>query len=343
MRHADASVAGAAGLEAADVDDDDLEEPQDARIPAQRTRSTSRRTARDRSLPLVSERRIRLIVNPSAGGGRAARILPEVTAALRARGASVEARSTTGLDHGRELAREAVAAGQIAAALGGDGLVGAVAGALAGTDGVLGILPGGRGNDLARVLGIPTDPAAAATVLVDGSERPLDLGEVDGRTFCGIASCGFDSDANRIANEASPRLGNLVYVYGALRALAAWKPARFDLELDGERTQVVGYAVAAANSGAYGGGMLLAPDARLDDGLLDVVTTSDVSKRRFLAQLPKVFKGTHVRNPEVSVSRAREVRIAADRPFVLYADGDPIAELPATVRALPAAVRVLVP
>jgi YegS/Rv2252/BmrU family lipid kinase len=291
----------------------------------------------------MASRRVRLIVNPSAGGGRAARVLPEVQDALRAHGLPVVTSPTRSLEHARELAREAAAEGEVAAALGGDGLAGAVAGALIGTDGVLGVLPGGRGNDLARVLGIPRRPREAADVLARGAERPLDLAEVDGAPYCGIASCGFDSHVNRIANAAPVRLGHLVYLYGALRVLAAWTPARFSLELDGEAVEVTGYAVAAANSGTYGGGMRLAPDARLDDGLLDVVTTGDVSKRRFLAQLPKVFRGTHVNNPEVVVARARELRIAADRPFTVYADGDPIGDLPVTVRALPAAVRVIAP
>lgn len=291
----------------------------------------------------MDPRRVRLIVNPAAGGGRAARVLPEVEGALRAHGLRVVTVATRGLEHARELAREAAAAGEVAAALGGDGLVGAVAGALVDTDGVLGVLPGGRGNDLARVLGIPRRAREAADLLARGAERPLDLAEVDGVPYCGIASCGFDSDANRIANTAPPRLGTLVYVYGALRALAAWTPARFSLELDGEPVEVTGYTVAAANSGAYGGGMILAPDARLDDGLLDVVTVADMSRRRFLAQLPKVFRGTHVKNPELVVARARELRIAADRPFTVYADGDPIGELPVTVRALPGAVRVIAP
>src|SRR5207245_2287445 len=105
-------------------------------------------------------------------------------------------------------------------------------------------------------------------------------------------------DANRIANEARFVKGNLVYLYAALRALAAWKPARFDVVLDGDRHEFEGYAVAVANSRAYGGGMFIAPDAELDDGLLDVVWTARVGKLRFLSNLPKVFKGTHVANKE---------------------------------------------
>ena len=284
-----------------------------------------------------------VILNPAAGGGRAAAALPEVERALAEEGVSYRVERTTGIDHARALAREAAAAGEVAAAYGGDGLVGAVAGALVGTDALLGVLPGGRGNDLARVLGLPRAPGEAARVLATAAPRPLDLAEVDGRPFCGIASCGFDSDANRIANETTWLRGNGVYLYAALRALAAWRPARFALSLDGEPAESYGWSVVAANSKAYGGGMYVAPGAELDDGLLDVVTCGDISKLEFLRQLPRVFRGTHVDHPQFTVRRARELRIAADRPFVVYADGDPIGELPATLGVLPGAVRVLLP
>ena len=290
------------------------------------------------------ERDVALIVNPAAGGGRALRLLPQAQDALRAAGLRVHVERTRDVAHARELARAAARAGEVAAAMGGDGIVGAVADGLrdAGGDGLLAIVPGGRGNDFAATLGIPRDPAAAAALIANGRERAIDLGACGERTFVGIASCGFDSEANRIAN-ATRVPGDAAYLYGALRALAGWRPARFELELDGEPLVHVGYSVAAANGRQYGGGMVLAPGAALDDGAFDVVTVAAVSKRRFLRGLPRVFKGTHVRNEEVAVRRARELRIAADRPFALYADGDPLAELPAIVRTLPAAVRVIVP
>jgi YegS/Rv2252/BmrU family lipid kinase len=292
-----------------------------------------------------------LIVNPSAGGGRAARIAPEVERALRAEGLSVRAVHTAGLAHARELAREAAAAGETVAALSGDGLVGVLADELRGSPGaVLGVLPGGRGNDLARVLEIPSDPAQACRVLARGTARPLDLGLVEplgggpARAFVGIASVGFDSDANRIANEAPAWLGGLVYAYGALRALLSWRPARFELELDGrERYSFSGYSVAVANSRAYGGGMYAAPDAMLDDGLLDVIAIGRESRRRFLANLPRVFKGTHVELPNVRVFRCATVSVASDRPFEMYADGDPVGALPVRVSALRGAVTVVTP
>jgi YegS/Rv2252/BmrU family lipid kinase len=285
-----------------------------------------------------------LIVNPSAGGGKAGRALPHVQNALTRLGLDHRAERTRGLEHARELARAAAAAGDVAVAFGGDGLVGAVAGALSGTEGVLGVLPGGRGNDFARALEIPLEPVAACEVLHTGVVRSLDLGLVDSHTFIGIASCGFDSVANRIANDTRLVRGNLVYAYGALRALAGWKPATFTIELDdGQHRSVSGYTVAAANSKAYGGGMMMAPDASLEDGLLEIVIVGDVPRLRFLRLLPTVFHGEHVRQPNVEVLRTASARISASRPFTMYADGDPIAELPVTVSARRAAVRTIVP
>lgn len=284
-----------------------------------------------------------LIVNPSAGGGRAVRVLPAVQRALAGLGVVSHTELTRDLDHAAELARGAARAGELAIALGGDGLAGAVARGLCGGDGVLGVLPGGRGNDFCRVLGLPSDPVAACGALAGGTPRPLDLGECNGRAFIGIASCGFDSDANRHANAAPARLGNLVYAYGALRALSTWRSARFELELDGRPESCTGYTIAAANSRAYGGGMYLAPDAELDDGMLDVVVCEPRSRARALAALPRVFSASHIDHPGFHVHRVRELVIRADRQFDVYADGDPIGVLPATVRALPHAVLVMAP
>jgi YegS/Rv2252/BmrU family lipid kinase len=295
-----------------------------------------------------------LLVNPAAGGGRALRVAGEVEGALRALGLEVKREQTRDVEHGRALACEAARRGETVAVLSGDGLIGAVADSLRSIPGaVLGVLPGGRGNDLARVLGISLDPLQACATIAHGVPRALDLGIVlergsseNGRAFIGIASAGFDSDANRIANEAPSWLGALVYAYAAVRALVAWKPALVEIELDppGERRKLSAYSVGCANSRAYGGGMRAAPDALLDDGLLDVVVLESVSKLVFLTKLmPRVFKGTHVQLPCVQVFRAREVEVSADRPFVMYADGDPIGDLPVRVRALQAAVTVLVP
>jgi YegS/Rv2252/BmrU family lipid kinase len=290
-------------------------------------------------------REVALIVNPSAGGGRAARLLPTVHDRLRALGLRVATEATRDLEHARTLVTAAARDGRMVVTLGGDGLVGCVAGVLRELpDAVLGVLPGGRGNDFARVAGIPLDAAAACDVIANGVPTPIDLGDAAGRTFVGIASLGFDSDANRFANAAPARLGSFVYVYGALRALAAWKHATFSLEVDGQSVRFTGWSIAAANSKAYGGGMIVAPDASLDDGALDVVFYEATSRAHLLLRtMPQVFKGAHLSDPAVHVMRGAEVRVAADRPFTVYADGDPVGELPMTIRALPRALRVLLP
>jgi YegS/Rv2252/BmrU family lipid kinase len=289
------------------------------------------------------DRAVRLIVNPSAGGGRAARLLPGVEAALRGLGIALRVDRTTSMAHARELARAALAAGEVAAAMGGDGLTGAVAGELRGGAGVLAVLPGGRGNDFARKLGIGQDPVAACELIAAGRERRIDLAEAGGRCYLGILSAGLDSDVQVIANGTSLPLGRLAYLYGTLRALARWRPARWEVLVDGERHAFSGYSVAVANSGVFGGGMWLVPDAALDDGLLDVALTGDRPRHRCLLNLPRLFRGTHVREPGFRVLRGREVTFSADRAFTAFADGDPVVDLPATVRVHPRALRVLAP
>ncbi len=284
-------------------------------------------------------RRLCLIVNPSAGGGRAAKALPAVEAALRARGPAPRVELTTSLDHAGALARDAAERGEVAVAFGGDGLAGRVAHELRGGAGAFGVLPGGRGNDFARTLGIPAAPVAACAVLAGGRERIVDVAEVDGRTFLGIASFGFDSDVQDRANATRAPLGPAVYLYAALTTLRAWRPAR--LEFAGRST--TGYAVAACNSGVFGGGMRLAPGASLDDGLLDVVVSHDTSKLRYARALPRVFRGTHLADPSVELFRTAELRVDAGRPFRIYADGEAIGATPATIRAVPGALRVVAP
>lgn len=283
-----------------------------------------------------------LIVNPSSGAGRGASLLPRAQEAMREHGIEFRTVVTTSLDHGVSEAVRAHEGGEVPVVMSGDGLVGQAGGALAGSGATMGLVPGGRGNDLARVLGIPSEVEGAVAVLAAGNVRQIDVGEANGRRFLCVASTGFDSDANRIANEARLVKGNLVYAYAALRALAAWKPATFTLTYDdSEQESIRGYSVAAANSRAFGGGMFIAPDADLRDGLFDVVTTGKVGKLRFLANLPKVFKGTHVEEDEVNVRRAATLEISADRPFRVYADGEHLTDLPATLRVLPAALGVV--
>ena len=284
-----------------------------------------------------------MICNPSAGGGRGLKRLPLVAAELERLGVEHRAVQTRDIDHARAEAEACARAGETVVAIGGDGLLRPIAAVLRETASPLAIVPGGRGNDLARVLGIPSDPTAAARLAVEGSERLIDMATVDGEPYLGIASFGFDSDANRIANDARLIRGNLVYLYAALRALIAWKPARFTVTVDGDRHEITGYSVAAANSKAFGGGMYIAPHAELDDGQVDVVTVSQASKLAYAAKLPRVFKGSHLSDPSVDTWRGSVIELAADRDFEIYADGDPIGHLPARIEVQQRCLRVIVP
>ncbi len=288
-------------------------------------------------------RRFALLVNPASAGGKALKALPVVHETLDRLGAPHRTVTTRSTEHAAEEAASAAAQGETVAALSGDGLLRPLAGALKGTPAALAVIPCGRGNDLARVLGIPTDPAEAAQLAVDGPEKLLDVADVDGIPFVGIASFGFDSEANRVANEAKLVRGNAVYLYAALRALAAWKPAAFSVTVDGERHDVSGYSVAVGNSKAYGGGMFVLPEAELDDGKLDVLISKDASKLAFLRGVFQTFKAAHVDSPNARFLRGATIEVSSDRPFVIYGDGDPIGNTPATMRVEQRCLRVIVP
>jgi YegS/Rv2252/BmrU family lipid kinase len=288
-------------------------------------------------------RRFALVPNPAAGGGRSRRVVPEVVAELDSLGLEHRLIEAGSLGAAIAEAGRASAAGETVVAIGGDGLIGPLAGAMRHSPGALAIVPAGRGNDFARVLGIPRDPRAAARLAADGGERLLDVGEVNGSAFVGIASLGLDSEANRIANRSRLVRGKAVYLYAGLRALASWRHARFEVRVDGERHVARGYSVAVANSKAYGGGMFLVPHAQLDDGRLDVLIAGEQSKLRYLRHIPKLFRGTHIEDPAAQFLRGERIEVTADRPFTVYADGDPIAELPARITVDPRSLRLIAP
>lgn len=291
----------------------------------------------EESLPLA------LIVNPSSAGGRALRALRPVEEQLDQLRIPFRVEVSRDAEHAAEEVASAARHGEIPVIMSGDGLVGMAGGLLANTDTPLAVIPCGRGNDFARALGIPTDPAGAVDLIASGQTRKIDLGEANGVPFLCVASIGFDSVANELANRTKLVKGSAVYAYAALRVLASWRPAKFRIQTPEGHSSFTGYSVAVANGPAYGGGMFIAPDARVDDGLFDLVTIAEVSKPRFLVNLPKVFKGSHVQRDEVSVSRARTVDISASRPFPVYADGEHITDLPVKMRVLPKALKVIAP
>ena len=291
-----------------------------------------------------------LVVNPTAGGGRGARHANVVVDALHE--AQIPSRLVLPASSAdtTQTAAEAVAAGARAVvACGGDGTVHAVLQPLIGTQVPLGIVAGGSGDDIATGLGITTGRAediASALVrsLRSGEERTVDVGEartLDGmrRWFLGVLSTGFDSSVNERANRMS-RLGGQRYNVAIVRELASFRPLAYDVVIDGERVCAPGMLVSVGNGPQYGGGMRVCPDARLDDGLLDVTWLGAVSKVTFLRVFPSVFSGTHVSHPAVTTYRARSITIDAPGQ-IAYADGERIGPLPVSIDVRPAALRVL--
>lgn len=296
-----------------------------------------------------------LIVNPAAGRGRSLQILPQATAALDAAAADYQVTRSRSLDHAVQLAEQAAQAGEVVVAVGGDGLAGALAGATSRQGGRYAIIPAGRGNDLARVLGLPADPAEAASYLVRAIARQVDLigVSVAGQPeaiVAGSVYAGVPSVAGEIANRTRLLPGSLVYPVSALRAVAGWKPARFCLTGDRGRHDFAGYAVVVANSAYFGAGMMVAPPALVDDGLLDLVLMRHGPKLAFVRALTKIKDGSHTALAEVSLARDTEVTMTIDRPVPVAADGETLrfaAPLPAgtplRIRVLPGALTVLAP
>jgi diacylglycerol kinase (ATP) len=288
-----------------------------------------------------------LILNPAAGRGRARALLPRLEAALERSGLDAELAVSAGPGDAVRLGRAAAARGRALVACGGDGLVGALA-AIAAEAGIeFAVVPLGGGNDFARHLGLDVKrPLAALRVLGDGAVAELDLGRVNGRPFCCIAGAGFDAEANRWANSATRLRGTPRYVAAVLRTLARYRPQPFRITADGATREFEAWLIAVANGPSYGGGMLVAPAARSDDGELQVVVIGAISRLDFLRTFPKVFDGSHVRHPAVEVFAARRVELAAPGaalPLEIYADGERVGPLPAEIEVMPRALRALVP
>ncbi|MFG2310454.1 YegS/Rv2252/BmrU family lipid kinase [Streptomyces sp. NPDC048566] len=291
-------------------------------------------------------RQFTAVVNPTAGGSTGAAALLHVARLLREAGAGLDTEYSRSLAHARELARAAGERGRTVLAVGGDGIAGGIGGALSGTGTVLGLVPAGRGNDFARALGLPTEPAELARVLLDAAPRRVDTIEVESAAHArtvvlGSVYAGVDALANRHANQARLLRGAASYYAGGLRAVTGWRPASYRVTVDGVEHAHRGYTVVAANSAFYGSGRIIAPAARVDDGLLDVVMIREAPRRLFFTLMNELKTGAHVDRPEVVILRGREIRVEADRPVPYGADGEVDAVLPVTARVLPGALAML--
>jgi len=290
-----------------------------------------------------------VIVNPLAGAGRARRVLAEldrrqgeIAAAL---GESVRFLMTTGSGHGELLARQAVEAGdRTLIAVGGDGLIHEVVNGLWGSQATFGIVPAGSGNDIARALQIPRSPAGAIEILCNGCIRSIDLGRIGERCFVGFAGMGLDALSVALSRQSRlPLRGMRRYAWGVLRALCRYRVRQMSLVADGRRISGLGWILVVANTQTFGGGMVIAPDARLDDGLLDVCFLVDASRSELLSLFLRVLLQRPISSPHLVRIQARSLEIAGHPDLLIQADGEILGHPPAHIRVMPRVLSVLSP
>jgi len=296
--------------------------------------------------------RVVVAINPAASFGKGRAVGPAVVQALRGAGHRVTALSEpTFADLRREAEKAIALAPDALVVVGGDGMVSLGANLVAATSIPLGIVPSGTGNDVSRGLRIPIGNTDAAIDLLlaalNREPRVIDAvlihrdGEPD-RWYTGVLSAGFDALVNERANLWRWPRGKSRYNLALLRELATLSPTTYRLVLDGVEWNTAGTLVSIANNTSFGGGMLITPGAMLDDGLIDVFVVEPLSRIAFLGIFPRVFKGTHVTDPRVSIRQAKRVTIEADG-VVAYADGERVGPLPLEVEIVPGALRILAP
>lgn len=288
---------------------------------------------------------VRFLVNPAAGRGKGKDHLDRirVLASRHAAGLVVSRKVSDLAEQARRAAEDGV---ERLLAVGGDGTMHHAVQGLAGTSCALGVVPLGTGNDLAGTLGIPPGVDAAVERALTGEIRRIDLVRVGEIWSLSYAGMGFDSEATEFANQVKRLRGPLVYVYAVLHTLVTFKPPRMKVVYDGGTFDGKVMFTVVANLPRFGGGMHIAPDAVIDDGLLDLVIVKEIPKSTLLAVFPKVYKGEHVGRPEVLITRTRKAELTVDRPMTLYGGGEPLRPVAAgeavTVEVVPAGLGVVV-
>ena len=285
-----------------------------------------------------------IIANPVSGRGRARRIGEQVADLLHARGISVDLMMSGAPGDCERIAREALARGaRQVAACGGDGTVHEVINGLASSDAVLGVVPCGRGNDLARALGLSKDVKDVVNTLVHGVDRAIDLGKVGDRFFATVASLGFDTAVAQRARSRPSRLGGTAsYCLAILRTLFGYRSPFVRLQGDFGVFKGRILLAATANAPFYGSGIKIAPDAIVDDGMLDVCIVADVSRWTVLRMFLSAYSGAHTGHSAVRIVQTRTLWIESDDPLWIFADGEPVCEVPTLIEVVPGALKVKV-
>ncbi len=291
-----------------------------------------------------------IVVNPVAGSGRALGMVGWIRERLELR-PDIDLRVTTRSGEAEEMAAAAMREGrERVVAVGGDGTVQEVLNGLLAGGGqpALGVVPVGTGNDLARSLGLPSDPAKAWTAAIGGTTRPLDAaratnGEGRERWFASAGGIGFDAQvAMAMAARQGWQAGRAGYLLTTISELRRFENRRVRVTIDDEVVEGSVLFVAVANGEYYGGGMRIAPGAQTDDGRLDICVVGDISRLTAIRQLRNLYRGTHVAHPAVSTHAGAVVLIEGDEPTRVHLDGEPFGTLPLRVEVAPGVVRVAV-
>lgn len=282
-----------------------------------------------------------LLANPTSGGGKGREFANRIRKVLvdnRVKFNDVSGSSYESSLTSLSLAMEATEQIEGVIVVGGDGMAHLALQVLANRSIPMALIPAGTGNDLARSLELPLDNPERILAALANEPIEIDLGIVNGEYFADILSTGFDSVVNERANRMRKITGPMKYNVSILLELPIFKPMQYEFILDDQRFTREAMLIAVANGPCYGGGMKVCPDARLDDGLFDVMILEPVSKIEFLRVFPKVFKGAHVTHPKVEIRRAKRVEINA--AAVAYADGERIGPLPVIAEVVPKALKV---
>lgn len=279
-----------------------------------------------------------VLANPTSGGGRGTRVKRVIANHLEQTGINYLDISGTSYESARVNLKESLALHSATAVIviGGDGMVHLAIQELAGSEIPLLLIPAGTGNDFARSCSLDlNDPIGVFEHARMQKPTRIDLGQVGERFYAAILSSGFDALVNERANRLRIR-GKRKYDLAMLLELPVFKPIDYQFEIDGSTFSTSAMLIAVANSPSYGGGMKICPQARHDDGLLDLLVLEPVSKIELLKVFPRVYSGTHVSHPKVRMLRGRSISISADA--VSYADGERIGNLPLTINAAPNAL-----
>jgi diacylglycerol kinase (ATP) len=298
----------------------------------------------------------RLIVNPTAGAGRTAKKWPHIKELLKIAGLRFEHDITEAPGHAIELAKSAVKKGyKLVVSVGGDGTINEIVNGIWATgdmkDIELGIIGTGTGSDYIRTIGVSKFYQESCHHLMNPLKKSVDLGMVefigDGqsgkRVFANFAGLGFDAEVVKATTKKFKNLGGKpAYLLGLLSTFATYKNRYIHLTMNGQSEDRKVCTIVMSN-GKYGGGsMMIAPEADPSDGLFDVLIIGDVSKPDLLWSLPRIYKGTHLTHPKVTLKRTKEITISADKKMAIQADGDLIGEAPARFSVLPSALNILV-